>query len=269
MKTLTFLSSLLIVLIFAGCDGDIYRRDLTPPAAPRGLYTETGDNIVELFWYENTEHDVQGYNVYSSVSLAGPYTYIGSSADAYFVDRDARNGTTYYYAVSAYDYHNNESELSKDIAYDTPRPEGYGVVLRDFRTSPGAAGYDFSTYSVGMYDDKYTDVFFEHYNGQVYLNVWTDTDIQDMGYTSSILDIREAPERGWSTTGDVPVVAGHTYVVWTWDDHYAKIRVISVTSTRVEFDWTYQLQPANPRLKRSAGGDRTAILSGRGLGARK
>jgi hypothetical protein len=89
-----------------------------------------------------------------------------------------------------------------------------------------------------------------------------------MGYTSSILDIPEAPDRGWSPTGDVRVIAGHTYVIWTWDDHYAKIRVTSVTGSRVVFDWTYQLQPANPRLKRVASDTRTILSSRSGLASR-
>ena len=41
-----------------------------------------------------------------------------------YVDDDVRNGSTYFYAVSAYDYDGNESELSPEQVYDTPRPSG-------------------------------------------------------------------------------------------------------------------------------------------------
>jgi hypothetical protein len=241
------------ILLF-GCDR-ITDFDRTPPSAPTGLYTETGDNFIELFWRANPERDVAGYNVFVSGSYNGRYELIGSTRSPYFLDNGASNGSTYYYAVTAYDYEGNESELSRDVAYDVPRPEGYDVVLHDFRQTPLVAGYDFSRYAVVPYNDLYADMYFENYNGALYMNVKQDTDIQDMGYTSSLLDVRMAPTSGWSPTHDVRLYVGHTYVVWTWDDHYAKFRVTSLSGSRVVFDWAYQLQVSNPMLRPSSGGN--------------
>ena len=250
--------------VFQGCDGRIYRSDLTPPGAPRGLYTITGDNVVDLCWIHNGEDDVAGYNVFVSSSYNGRYQFIGSTNLNHFIDQDARNGNTYYYAVSAYDFAGNESELSRDIAYDTPRPEGYGVVLYDYRANPSLAGYDFSTYSIGQYNDQYTDIFFEYFSGGYYMNVWQDSDIQDMGFTTSLLEIGEAPASGWSPTKDARLIAGHTYVAWTWDNHYAKFRVKSLSPSRVVFDWAFQLQSGNPRLKPAGSGREGELRMGRG-----
>lgn len=261
MKILRTIWIVLLVLFASGCKqmASDY-LDTRPPSPPSGLWTETGDNLIELFWNENPESDVAGYNVFVSGSYNGRYELIGSVRSPYFLDNAARNGATYYYAVTAYDYDGNESELSRDVAYDVPRPEGYGVVLDDFRRVPATAGYDFSRYAVVPNNDLYADMYFENYQGTYYMNVRSDTDIQDMGPTNSILDIREAPTSGWSTTGDVELIAGHMYVVWTWDDHYAKFRVTNVSPTRVTFDWAYQLQQSNPMLKpskRPGGGERT------------
>jgi hypothetical protein len=134
--------------------------------------------------------------------------------------------------------------LSIDVAYDIPRPEGYDVVLTDYRQNPGAAGYDFSAYAIVPYDDLYADFYFENYQGVLYANVRDDTDIQDMGPTASLLEIGVAPADGWSDTHDARLIVGHTYVVWTWDDHYAKFRVTSLSPGRVVFDWAYQLRPS-------------------------
>ena len=82
------------------------------------------------------------------------------------------------------------------------------------------------------------------------MDVWDDSDIQDMGYTTSLDEIQVAPESGWSPTKDVRLISGHTYVVWTWDDHFAKFRVSSISPQRVVFDWAYQLRGGNPFLKR-------------------
>ena len=251
MKTQALALALSSILL-AGCVHMI-EPDTIPPSPPTGLTTSTGDNFVELFWDSNPERDVAGYNVFVSDKYDGRYELIGSSREPYFNDVEARNGLTYYYAVTAYDYDGNESDLSRDVAYDVPRPEGYDVVLTDYRQNPDWAGYDFSGYHAVAYDAKTTDIFFEHYYGEYYMNVYTDTDIQDLGYTNSLLDIKVAPASGWSPTHDVRLFAGHTYVVWTHDDHYAKFRVTSLSPSRVVFDWAYQLQESNPMLKRVPG----------------
>ncbi len=237
--------------------------DTTAPYRPTGLWTETGDNFIELFWDGNRENDIAGYNIFVSSAYDGRYELIGSVRRPYFRDDGARNGSTYYYAVTAYDFDGNESELSRDVAYDIPRPEGYGVLLDDYRRVTTTSGYDFSRYGVVPYNDLYADMYFENYQGTFYMNVRDDSDIRDMGPTNSILAIREAPSSGWSTTHDVRLVAGHTYVVWTWDDHYAKFRVTNISASRVTFDWAYQLQTSNPLLKRPvhSNGERTEVYS--------
>ena len=248
MKSLLVLIAAALTLI--GCH-EHFIIDTTPPAPPQGVFAVAKDNAVELSWLRNTEPDVEGYSVWVSDRFDGKYSMIGSTQNTSFLDYEATNGVRQYYGVTAYDYEGNESDLSRDVVYATPRPEGYGVRLDDCRTSPNTGGYDFSTYSIGKYNDDYTDVFFESYNGRFYLNVWDDTDIQDMGFTRSLDDIAEAPSEGWAPSRSVEAIVGHTYVIWTWDDHYAKVRVRDVTPFRVTIDWAYQTAPKNPELKRN------------------
>ncbi|MEO0156993.1 MAG: hypothetical protein ABIL07_07755, partial [candidate division WOR-3 bacterium] len=70
------------------------------------------------------------------------------------------------------------------------------------------------------------------------------------GYTASFDEIGYAPDDGWSPTGIVEAIVGHTYVIWTWDNHFAKIRVASLKPGYVIFDWAYQVDPGNPELVR-------------------
>src|SRR5437899_10924549 len=144
MKTFAGVCFLSGFLVVTGCQQKIVEPDLKPPAIPRGLSTETGDSFIEVFWNQNTDPDLDGYNVYVSSSYDGKYLPIGTTRQMHFVDSRARNGSTYYYAVSAFDFNGNESALSRDVAYDTPRPEGYEGVLKNYRSVPGAAGYAFS-----------------------------------------------------------------------------------------------------------------------------
>jgi hypothetical protein len=46
----------------------------------------------------------------------------------------------------------------------------------------------------------------------------------------------------------VEVVPGHVYVVWTWNDHYAKVRVRQVQGGYIVFDWAYQIDGGNQEL---------------------
>lgn len=250
MKKLTLFTVLFAALILTSCDiNDSYYNDYTPPAPPSGIKVINGDNRVDITWNRNRESDVAGYNVYYNYTYQGKYTLIGSTSGTYFVDDEAVNGNKYYYAVTAYDYNGNESELSYDVVYSTPRPEGFSQAIFDFRRFPNTAGYTFTNYKVVPYNDQQTDFFFEIYDGVAYLDVWDDTDIQDMGYTNDIYDIPYAPSSGWSTTKDAIAKAGHTYVIWTYDNHYAKIRIKNITSDRVVFDWAFQLVAGEPQLK--------------------
>ena len=174
---------------------------------------------------------------------------IGSSQTSYFIDWESANGVTYYYAVTAYDYNGNESELSYDVVYATPRPEGFNQSIFNYNKYPENSGYSFSNYSVVPYDDLGSDFFFENYDGEFYLNVWDDTDIQNMGQTYDIYDIPYAPASGWNPSKYELAVVGHTYVIWTWNNHFAKVRVKSITNDRVVFDWAYQLVEGNRELK--------------------
>lgn len=241
--------------LFSGCDDINQYYDDTPPAPPRNVYTVTGDNRVDIFWDYSYDNDVAGYNVYYSYSYNGKYTLIGSTRNDSFIDEGAKNGTTYYYAVTAYDYEGNESDLSEDVIYDTPRPEGMNQSLFDYNVSPNNSGYDFSNYLVLPYDDLDADFFFENYNGKYYLNVWEDSDIQDMGPVRDIWDVTEAPTGGWipiepnENIKYAEAKIGHSYVIWTWDNHFAKVFVKNITRERIVFDWAYQLVEGNRELK--------------------
>jgi len=260
-KLLLTLLLLSAAILYYGCDmNDFHDFDNEPPSPPSNIYTVTGDNRVDIMWDENPERDIAGYNVYFSWDDY-KYELLGSTENNYYIDYGAENGETYYYAITAYDYNGNESDLSEDLAYDTPRPEGFNQTIFDYLKFPNNSGYDFSAFSVVPYDDQTSDFFFENYEGTFYLDVWDDSDIQDMGETNDIYDISYAPTTGWSSTKDVIAKIGHTYVVWTWDNHFAKIRIKNITSERIVFDWAYQTVEGNDELKANRRPDKRDTLN--------
>lgn len=251
MKTLNILFALLLTaILLTGCDTN-ESFDNVPPAPPTGLYSITGDNRIDLEWDENRERDVAGYNVYYSYTYEGKYTLIGSTESNYFIDYDAVNGETYFYAVAAYDFNGNESELSYAEVEDTPRPEGFNVEVYNYRNHPDYSGYSFQDEKVLPYDDIYTDFYFEVWEGQYYLVVWNEADIIDMGVTKDLWDVDEAPTSGWSPYKDEVAVPGHTYVIRTGEYNYAKIRITRISGDVLRFDWAYQTVSGNRELKES------------------
>ena len=152
--------------------------------------------------------------------------------------------------MTAVDQALNESDLSYEDVFDTPRPEGYGVIAYEVEPS----GFEFYTHQLKNWDAEYVDIFFDYIpDDGVFWMVATDgTDIQDYGYTESIDEASWAPTEGWSDFGKVEVILGHTYIIWTYDNHFAKVRITGINlgnEGNVRFDWAYQIDTGNPELK--------------------
>ena len=255
-----------LALALAGCDNDnegitryVYVDD-GPPPVPQGVYSITGDEQVFIYWtqIDDVEGDFNRYIVYRSNDPDTGYWSIGETTDDYFTDNNVVNGHTYYYAVSSVDDGGRVSDLSYEYVFDTPRPEGYNRRLYDFNYDPDNSGWDLSAQMVVAYNSISADFNVEYYepNGVFFLNVANiDTDIQDMGFTDDIDEINYSPVNGWSYLGWVEVILGHTYVIWTDDNHFAKVRVtaIDLPNNSIVFDWAYQVDAGNPELKPTVG----------------
>ncbi len=75
--------------------------------------------------------------------------------------------------------------------------------------------------------------------------------------TNDIYDIPYAPVTGWNPNKEEIAEIGHTYVIWTYDNHFAKIRIKNITSDRVVFDWAFQLVSGEYQLK--------PVIKGKGI----
>jgi hypothetical protein len=253
-RTLPVMIGWLALLVLAACSDDVYlvRSDNQPPCAPRGVYSITADEAVYLYWEPNDERDLEGYRVYRTTDPnSSKYYYLATAYKAEYVDCDVSNGHTYQYVITAFDRSGNESDVS-DIAWDTPRPEGTDEIIQDYHRYPSTAGYDFSKYEVIHWENSQADVYLDYddYYGVFFLCVTDElTDIQDFGYTNDLDGVSYSPSVGWSNVGWVEVIVGHTYIIWTRDDHYAKLRVTGFTrSYGIFFDWAYQIDQGNQEL---------------------
>jgi rhamnogalacturonyl hydrolase YesR len=121
--------------------------DITPPAAPTGLSATDGNGLVSLDWNDNTEDDLDGYNVYRSTTSGSGYSQINgtllSSSD--YIDNSVTNGITYYYVVTAVDTNSNESEDSNEVSAtpfgppDTTPPTPDPMTWASYPTATGSS----------------------------------------------------------------------------------------------------------------------------------
>jgi len=248
----------------AGCEdeGPVAVAEDTPPFPPDGVFSVTGDRVVTIYWNENQEPDLNGYGVYRGTSDPGPYFFVARvpANQTSYDDLDVNNGETWFYAVTAFDRAGHESELSRETVFDTPRPEGFGLVLVELGQDPTRAGYDFSSES-NLWQSanlSTTDIYFESQaNVQYVVCKDAGVDIQDYGLID-LVAVDWAPEIGWAPSKRAEAITGHSYIVRILnnqgDYNMAKFFVKDVTATTLTLDWAYQEVENNPELLRFTGG---------------
>ena len=253
IRTLGFTLAFVGALAVAGChDNETIVVPDPPPFVVEGVRSITGDGRVTITWRHNQETDIDHYKIYRNNQPTGTFTLIGTSVDNQFVDVGVVNGVTYFYAVAAVDFAGQESpELSYENAFDTPRPEGFGVTLTDANGADGTSGWDFSARARRASADPSTDVYYAFQDGHYLIFVPIDTQIQDAGYVE-LVDVDYAPPSGWSDDGVVEAIPGHSYILLTRDNHYAKFEVNSRDGNGMVMNWAYQIDPDNPELVRPA-----------------
>jgi hypothetical protein len=252
---------MLILPLVAGCDDEDPVVVDTPPFPPDGVFSVTGDGVVSIFWNENQEPDLAGYQIWrGNEAPEGPYFHLASVSPntTSYDDTDVVNGEFWFYAVLAVDAAGNESELSRETVFDTPRPEGFGLVLVDLGQDPSHAGYDFSSLSNSSQAASMTstDIYYESVGGVNYV-VAADplVDIQDYGVIP-LIGVDWAPEDGWAPSKRAEAIDGHSYIVRivgnSGDFNMAKFEVVGVTNTNLTLDWAYQEVPNELELSRVA-----------------
>jgi hypothetical protein len=245
------LAAVLGLLATVGCNEEtnIVAPD-PPPFRVEGVRSVTGDGVVTITWRANQETDIDHYTIYRNNAPTGTFTLVGVSGDTEFEDFSVSNGATYFYAVAAVDRAGQESpELSYENVFDTPRPEGFDVTLTNANVDDTVSGWDFSDFTRRPSVDVRTDFYYAASGGHYLIYAPVDTRIQDAGYVA-LRDVDYGPPAGWSADGVVEAIPGHSYIVLTRDNHYAKFEVQARDDSGMRMDWAYQIDVDNPELVR-------------------
>lgn len=104
-----------------GVTGAFTARITPAPPTPSGLAATGLNSQVSLAW--NPVLGASSYFVRRSTTHGGPYEYVGNPVTSSFVDKgsNVRNGTTYYYVVSAVNM-NGESVYSTEVSATPSAP---------------------------------------------------------------------------------------------------------------------------------------------------
>ena len=277
LRSILLISIMMTLIFVVGCEDNNDTVWDPKPEPPQGLFSITGDEFVDLWWAGPYDRDIEEYIIYrNSTGPNADYVEIGRRiADDNpnldliyydYTDDNVSNGATYYYAVASIDNAGQISTLSAEDIFDTPRPEGV-LYLYDIEVQQTNAGIHFvaesSIDAANSECDAYvdSDAFGVYYINAGDLNFFRGTEIQGMGYTYNWDDIGYAPTAGWSDLGYVEVIVGHTYIIKTDDNHYAKMRVLETDGAGVRFQWAYQTDINNPELVAPRNNDQTNTSS--------
>lgn len=115
--------------------------DRIDPATPLNLSASSDETSVSLDWDDNTDSDLQGYNIYRSTDSGTNYVLLNTSVIVLseYTDSNVVAGTTYYYVVTAVDTSSNESDIS-DEAAATPGVLNTEITIEENQT--GLCSYD-------------------------------------------------------------------------------------------------------------------------------
>lgn len=260
--------------LIASCDDTVTTANPKDLAPPLGLRSVTEDAAVTLIWEaSNYDEGRQGFQVYRATGTESgtpqeiPSAFGSSAVEQLVTTVEAGsfsvvvdnlvNGVTYSFLVVAYTDDGSKLSRPSNIVTDTPRQESPGTITLingtgnprylDVAADPQVA----STVSTGA------DILCQSFNagagdraGMVGEN---GARVQDLGYVSNWDEIDGAPLGGGSypaASYSVEVLAGHVYAVFTGDNHYAKIWIVSLNGTNYGYTVrvAYQPQAGNTEL---------------------
>lgn len=98
-------------------------QDRTAPGPPAGLTVVPGIGRVFMTWNENKERDLAGYYVYRVTKGSGDHERLTEKPvnRTTYSDETVKQGTTYFYTITAVDRNGNESARAKEVRAVTER----------------------------------------------------------------------------------------------------------------------------------------------------
>jgi hypothetical protein len=88
---------------------------------PKDVISQARPNEIQLNWKGNSESYLDRYTIYRADSADGPFKLLGSSTDAFYMDKGLPSNKTYFYRVASAAREGNESAFSAPVSAGTPK----------------------------------------------------------------------------------------------------------------------------------------------------
>ncbi|MFC1943115.1 fibronectin type III domain-containing protein [Chloroflexota bacterium] len=192
-----------------------------PPAAPAGLTATPGDGLVNLDWDDNTEGDLDGYDIYRGLST-GNYTQIESLwASSNYTDVGLTGGITYYYAVKAVDLASYESSYSNEASaapVDNPPVAPTGLVATRGNQKVYLNWNDNTDGDLDGYNVYRSESDGGPYGSKINGSLVTDSDYLDTGRTGGVTYyyVVTAVDLGSNESGNSNQASATPWAPWLW-----------------------------------------------------
>jgi hypothetical protein len=107
---------ILFLTIFCNLQFVLAQSDLTPPVVPIGVKSYSYELHIDLTWTANTEIDLAGYKIYKWNGAQFIYHATVSKDRTFYWEWLGATNVSGRYKISAYDFSNNQSELSEEVS---------------------------------------------------------------------------------------------------------------------------------------------------------
>lgn len=140
--------------------------DSLPPSAPSNLAAAIGDKRLYLTWSPavDNESGVKGYRVYYGTSAGSYLAPIDVGNVTSYELTGLSNGTTYYMAISAYDYAGNAGGLSSEVSQSPQEVRGIAGLK-------STGGCFIATAAYGSYEERHVKVLREFRDRYLLTNI--------------------------------------------------------------------------------------------------
>lgn len=117
------------------------------------------------------------------------------------------------------------------------------VELDDCMEHSETAGYSFAQEQVVSCEDSTVDLYLSTTAPDTaYFLVPQDNDIKDIGSRESLRDVVRFKPRDWAEDHAALLVAGHVYVIWTYNGDFCLVRALELGERHVAFEWVRHSQ---------------------------
>lgn len=246
--------------------------------APAALTSVSLNGAIHLSWTDNAyaadPTDFDHYRVYSTSysidnnACGTSWSLEGTTVAPTFLIGALSNGVPRCFGVSAISFDGLESAWSP-LRYDTPRPDARAVLV--YTTAGNALANSFRFWfdanGNGRVDSTELGLvgassassdFTVQVNGSSLqiAPMFTGTKVQVFGAINDLTDVDIAPATGYSSAAvTASVLTGYVFQMDEGDGffRYGAVKVVAVGTNYIIFDWSYQTDPGNPELIRTAG----------------